>query len=97
MTKKLIQNLSNTYPKTYWTILNYVVYSNKLPAIAPLDGNLVSDFCKKAKLFNNFFITICTPIHNANCLPSFTYRTGSKISLFPIFGAIFEESHIIHF
>ena len=53
-----------TAPKTYWTIINHLLYNKKIPAIQPLlvDGNFVSDFNKKANLFINFFASICTPI-----------------------------------
>ena len=46
MTQKLAD--SNTSPKTYWTILNCLLYNKKLPTIPPLlVGNLVSDCGKK--------------------------------------------------
>ena len=58
MTTKLEH--SNTTLKTYWTILNRLLYHKKIPAISPLlvDGSFISDYCKKANLFNNFFVTI---------------------------------------
>ena len=49
-----------------------------------VDGKLVSDFCKKANIFNNFFASICTLIDNTRCLPSFSYRTGSRIKSFQV-------------
>ena len=84
MTKKLAD--SNTSPKTYWTILNRLLYNKKIPTIPPLlvDGKLVSDFCKEANIFNNFFVSTCTPIDNTSCLPSFSYRTGSRIKSFRV-------------
>ena len=84
MTKKLAD--SNTSPKTYWSILNRLLYNKKIPTIPPLlvDGKLVSDFCKKANIFNNFFTSICTPIDNTSCLPSFSYRAGSRIKSFHV-------------
>ena len=71
MTKNLAD--SNISSKSYWTILNRLLYNKKLPTIPPLlvDGKMVSDLCKKAKSFNNFFASICTPIDNTSCLPSF--------------------------
>ena len=45
---------------------------------------MVSEFCTKANIFNNFFISICTPIDNTSCLPTFSYRTGSRIKSFQI-------------
>ena len=84
MTKKLAD--SNTSPKTYWTILNRLLYNKKIPTIPPLlvDGKLVSDFSKKANIVNNFFASICTLIDNTSCLPSFSYRTGSRIKSYHV-------------
>ena len=50
---KMTKKLSNTSSKSYWTILNRLLYNKKLPTIPPLlvDGKMVSDFCKKAKHF----------------------------------------------
>ena len=47
MTKKLAD--SNTALKTYWTILNRLLYNKKIPTIPPLlvNGKFVSDFVKK--------------------------------------------------
>ena len=61
MTKKLAD--SNTSSKSYWTILNRLLYNKKLQTLPPLlvAGKMVSDFCKKANIFNNFFASICTP------------------------------------
>ena len=84
MTKKLAN--SNTSSKSYWTILNRLLYNKKLPTIPPLlvDGKMVSDFGKKANIFNNVFASICTPIDNTSCLPSFSYKTGSRIKSFQV-------------
>ena len=82
MTKKL----TDSSPKTYWTMLNRLLYNNKLSPIPTLlvYGNLVSDFCKKANIFNNSFASIYRPIDNTSCLPSFSYRTVSKIKSFHV-------------
>ena len=84
MTKKLAY--SNTSPKTYWTILNRLHY-NKNSQQYHLSLSMVSwfqIFVKKANIFNNFFASICTPIDNTTCLPSFSYRTGSRIKSFHV-------------
>ena len=47
-------------------------------------GKLVTDFSKKTNIFNNFFASIYTPIDNTSCLPSFSYRTGSRIKSFQV-------------
>ena len=39
---------------------------------------------KKQTFFNNFFASICTPIDNTSCLPSFSYRTGNRIKFFQV-------------
>ena len=84
MTKKLAD--SNTSSKKYWTILNRLLYNRKISTITPLfvDGKLATDLCKKANIFDNFFPSICTPIESTSCLPSFSYRTGSRIKSFHV-------------
>ena len=79
MTKKLTD--SNNSPKTYWTILNCLLYNKKLPTVLPLlvKGKLAPDFCKKTNIFNNFFASVCTPTYNTSCLPSFSYKKESRI------------------
>ena len=54
----------NTAPKSYWAILNHLLYNKKIPAVPPLfvDGSFISAYCKKANLFNNLFVSICTHI-----------------------------------
>ena len=47
-------------------------------------GKLVTDFSEKTNIFNNFFASIYTPIDNTSCLPSFSYRTGSRIKSFQV-------------
>ena len=41
-------------------------------------------FAKKQNIFKNFFALICIPIDNTSCLPSFSYRTESRIKSFQI-------------
>ena len=84
MTSKLAD--SHTSPKTYWTLLNRLLYNKKILAIPPLlvDGKFVSDFYEKSNIFNNFFASICTPIKKASTLPSFSYRTNTRIKSFNI-------------
>ena len=84
MTKKLQD--SNTAPKAYWSILNRLLYNKKIPAIPPLfvDNKFISDFRKKANIFNNFFASICTPINNASILPASSYRTKQRINSFRV-------------
>ena len=71
---------SNTAPKTYWAILNRLLYNIKIPAIPPLfvDGSFISDTYKKANNFNNFFDSICTTIKNNSVLPPLSYKTDTR-------------------
>ena len=69
-----------TAPKTYWTLLNHLLYKKKITVVLPLlvDGNAVSHFNKKANLFNNFFAFICTTIKNAHTLSYFSYKQQNE-------------------
>ena len=49
-------NNPNTSAKTYWSILKSFYIDTM-------------DFTRKANLFNDFFVTQCTPISNNNVLP----------------------------
>ena len=84
MTKKL--NDLKAVPKTYWSILNRLLYNKKIPPILPslVNGKLVSDFCTKANLFNDFFASICTPINNGITMLPFTYKTNVRINSFRV-------------
>ena len=55
---------SHTAPKTFWTLLNRLLYNKKNPAIPSLllMEKFVCDFYEKSNIFNNFFASICTPI-----------------------------------
>ena len=84
MTTKLEH--SNTVSKTYWSMLNRLLYNKMIPAIPPLfvDGSFISDYCKKENLFNNFFVSICTPIKNNSILPPLLYKTNTRINSFRV-------------
>ena len=61
---KLSSKLDNpdTAPKTYWSIINKFLNNKKIPIIPPIfyEGELISDFGKKAQLFNNHFASQCS-------------------------------------
>ena len=82
MTSKL-EN-SNTVSKAYRSILKRFFYNKKVPAMPPLlvSGNFISAFCEKENLFNNFFASICTPLKNNRRLPTFIYKTNTRIHCF---------------
>ena len=82
MTNKL--NDPKTAPKTYWSILSRFLHNKKIPAIPPLliNDKFISDFCTKANLFNNFFVSICMSINNGSTLPLFSFKTDLRINSF---------------
>ena len=82
MTTKLEH--SNTAPKTYCAILNHLLCNKEILVIPPLlvDGSFISKHCQKANLFNNFFVSICTPIKNNSVLPPLLYKTNTRINSF---------------
>ena len=44
-----------------------------------VNNKIVSDFTKKANLFNNLFATQCTPLTNSSVLPSvMSFKTHSR-------------------
>ena len=64
-------NNPSTSAKTYWSILITFYNGKKVPLIAPLQiGNtLVSDFKKKANIFNTFFASQCVSLNNDSNIP----------------------------
>ena len=75
-------NDPHTSSKTYWSTLNRFIGRGKIPIIPPLNvnGELVTDFAKKANLFNNFFADQCSVLSNDSTLPDFSYCTNHRIS-----------------
>ena len=70
---QLVQKLIDptTSSKTFWSISKTFVNGKKIPLIPSQNvGNkLVADFKEKARLFNEFFASNCTPITNDSSLP----------------------------
>ena len=73
-------------PKTYWSIINTFLSNKKIPIAPPIlvNGELVSDFKQKVNIFNNHFTFLWTPIKNGSKLPSFSYKTGKRLTSFDI-------------
>ena len=72
-------------PKYYWSLLKTMLNDKKVPCIPPIfhDNKFVTDFSKKADLFNSFFlqssaqllkITVFSP-HQLFPLPISTWQT----------------------
>ena len=77
-----------TAPKTYWKIINRFLSNKKIPAIPPLlvNGEIISDFSRKASIFNKFFASQRTPLQNSSILPTFYPRTDETLSSLSISG-----------
>ena len=73
-----------TVPKTYWSIINKFLSNKKTPIIPSVlvNGELVSDFERKANLFNNYFASQCTSIENGSKLPNVSYKTEKILTSF---------------
>ena len=63
-----------TAPKYYWPLLKTMLNDKKVPCIPPIfhDNKFITDFSKKADLFNSFFAKQCSIIENNSVLPSST-------------------------
>ena len=77
---------SKTAIKTYWAILNRLLYNKMIPAIPLLlvYGSFILDYWTKANVFKNLFASICTPTTNNSVLPPLLYKTSSRISSFRV-------------
>ena len=76
-------NNLNTSAKTYWSILKPFYNDTQVPLIPSLlvNNKIVSDFTKKANLFNDFFATQCTPLTNSSVLSStISFKTRSRLN-----------------
>ena len=72
-----------TNTKTYWSILKSLLNNNKIPCIPPLfhQNKYVTDFKKKAELFNCFFAKQCVIINNSSeILSNILKKTDKSIS-----------------
>ena len=74
-TMKISQKLCSKAitPKYYWSLLKTMLNDKKIPCIPPIfhDNKFVTDFCKKADLFNSFFFAKqCSIIENNSVLLS---------------------------
>ena len=72
-----------TNTKTYWSILKSLLNNKKIPCIPPLfhQNKYVTDFKKKAELFNCFFAKQCVIINNSSeILSNILKKTDKSIS-----------------
>ena len=77
ISKKLMDPMTSA--KTYWSILKSLLNNKKIPCIPPLfhQNKYVTDFKKKAELFNCFFAKQRS-INNSSELPSNICRKTDK-------------------
>ena len=68
--------------KAYWSILKSFLIGKKIPCIPPLFENneYITDFKKKAELFDSFFANQCSLINNNSQLPrTLSYKTNERL------------------
>ena len=60
----------------------YILQEKNIPNIHPLNlnGIIISNFKKNAKLFNSHFASLCTPINNKSVLPPLEYKTNGRLA-----------------
>ena len=82
--KKL--NDPKTSPKTYWSIIKRFLNKIKISTIPPLlvNGMFVTDFRKKASIFNIFFAEQCNIFNNGSVLPEINYKTHKRLLIITI-------------
>ncbi len=84
LSKKLCD--PNCGQKVFWSSYKRLLNNNKNTNIPPIsdNGTLVSDFKKKAGIFNKYFAKQCTPLVNDSVLPAGGPLTNSELSSFRI-------------
>ena len=75
-------NDPQTGPKTYWSILKRFLNKIKIPTIPPIlvNGTFVTDFKKKANIFNDFFADQCSIFNNGSVLPGINLKTNKQLT-----------------
>ena len=66
ISKKIMDPMKSL--KTFWSLLKTLLNNKKIPCIPPLlqDNKYVTDFKKKAELFNLMFAKQCSIIYNSS-------------------------------
>ena len=82
---KLTQKLNTIQKSTkvYWALLKIFLNNRKIPVIPPLlhNNKFLSDFKKKAELFNSFFAKQCSLIKSDSKLPPrLQFLTDKRLS-----------------
>ena len=74
-------------PKYYWSLLKTMLNYKKVPCIPPIfhDNKFVTDFSKKAHLFNSFFAKQCSIVENNSVFPSSTISVTDQYLANPEF------------
>ena len=85
MSKKL--NDPSTAPKSYGSIFSWFLNNKKIPSIPPIFhiGKVLSDFKRKAYLFNSFFASQCTSAYNSSVLPDINFHTNARLNSFSVY------------
>ena len=78
ISKKLLDPM--TSEKTYWPILKSLLNNKRIPCIPTIfhQNRYVTDFKKKATLFNCLFAEQCSILNNSSELPSTIWKKTHK-------------------
>ena len=49
-----------------------------------MENRFVTNCKEKATLFNNYFVSQCTPLDNESTLPPFFHHTNNRLSCFEV-------------
>ena len=92
VSKKL--NDSSTAPKSYLSILNWLLNNNKIPGIPPIfqEGKVISDFKKTVNLFNSFVASECAHAFNSGVLPDISFQMNTFLNSFSITKNILDSN-----
>ena len=75
-----------TSRKAYWSLINTLLNKAKLPLISPLyeNGLFITDFEKKAQVFNDYFILQCSTIDTGSVIPPQVQGNSAPLTDFVI-------------
>ena len=84
LSAKLCNPKSNS--NVFWSAFKRILNSKKISNIPPLieNGVFQSCFSAKAKIFNEYFASQCTPLNNNSSLPAFQAKTDNVLCDFVI-------------
>ena len=80
--KSNVLNDKRIDPKVYWALLNNFLNNIKIPSVPPIltSGEKISNIVEKTKIFNEFFVSQCTPLEYSSKLSSLLMNTDKGLN-----------------